>query len=54
MIKDFIIGLVVLAFVIPFAYIIVADIADVSKRMANVFSRKVKPALIVLSKTLMD
>jgi hypothetical protein len=54
MIKEIIIGLVVMAFVIPFVYIILADIADVAKRMANVFSLKVKPALIVLSKTLMD
>jgi hypothetical protein len=53
-IKEVIIGLVVLAYVIPFAYILIADIADVSKRLADVFSLKVKPALIVLSKTIMD
>jgi hypothetical protein len=53
-IKEVIVGLVVLAYVIPFAYILIADIADVSKRLANVFSFKVKPALIVLSKTIID
>jgi hypothetical protein len=52
--KDFIIGLVILAYVIPFAYIFIADIADVIKRMVNVFSRKLKPALIVISKTFID
>ena len=51
MIKEIIIGLIILAYVIPFVYIFVADIADVFKRLANVFSLKVKPALIVISKT---
>jgi len=52
--KDFIIGLVILAYVIPFAYIFIADIADVIKRITSVFSRKLKPALIVISKTFID
>ena len=54
MIKEIVIGLVILAYVIPFAYIIIADIGDVLKRMANVFSLKIKPALIVIAKTIMD
>jgi hypothetical protein len=54
MMKEFIIGLVILAYVIPFLYIFVADIADVAKRFANVFSLKIKPALIVISKTFID
>jgi len=54
MIKDVIIGLVVLAYVVPFAYIIVADLADVYKRLANSFSLKLKPALIVLTKSIID
>ncbi len=54
MIKEVIVGLVILAYVVPFAYILIADIADVSIRLADVFSLKVKPALIVLSKTIMD
>jgi hypothetical protein len=52
--KEFIVGLVVLTFTIPFLYIFVADIIDVSKRLSNLFSLKVKPALIVISKTFMD
>ncbi len=54
MIKEVIIGFVILVFVIPFAYIIIADLADVYKRLANVFSVKLKPALIVLTKTILD
>jgi hypothetical protein len=54
MIKEVIIGLVVMAFVIPFTYIIIADIVDVYKRIANVFTVKLKPALIVLTKTILD
>ena len=54
MIKEIIIGLVILAYVIPFLYIFIADIADVVKRMVNVFSHRVKPALIVISKTFID
>ena len=48
MIKDVIIGLVILAYVVPFAYIIIADIADVIKRLSTGFSGRLKPALIVV------
>jgi len=51
MIKEVIMGLIILAYVIPFVYIFVANIADVFKRLADVYSLKVKPALIVNSKT---
>jgi hypothetical protein len=54
MFKELIVGLVVLAYVIPFVYIFIADIADVVKRASNLFSVKVKPALIVLAKTVID
>ncbi len=54
MIKEVIIGLVILAYIIPFAYIIIADFSDVYKRLANAFSVKLKPALIVLTKTIFD
>ena len=54
MIKEIIIGVVILAYVVPFAYIFIADIADVFKRVANVFSIKVKPALILISKSFID
>lgn len=49
--KEFIIALVVLAYVIPFVYMIVADIADVYKRLSEVFSRKLKPAVIMITKS---
>ena len=54
MIKEVIIGLVILAYVIPFAYILIADLVDVTKRLTHAFSHKVKPALIVLTKTILD
>jgi len=51
MIKEVIIALVVLAYVIPFTYIIIADIADVLKRVSTVFSKRLKPALIMVTKS---
>ena len=54
MIKEVIIGLVILAYVIPFVYIFVADIADVLKRLINVFTVRVKPALVLISKSFLD
>jgi hypothetical protein len=51
MIKEIIIGLVVLAYVIPFAYIIIADIADVFKRISDGFSNRLKPILIVVTRS---
>ena len=51
MIKEIIIGLVILAYVIPFVYIIVADIADVFKRISTVSLRKLIPAIIPISKS---
>ena len=51
MVKEIIIALVVLAYVIPFAYIIIADIADVFKRLSNGLSRRLKPALILVTRT---
>jgi hypothetical protein len=54
MIKEIIIGLVILTYVIPFVYIFVADIVDVFKRLSNVFSRKLIPAVIPISKSRKD
>ena len=51
MIKEVIIGLVVLAYVIPFAYIIIADIADVFKRLSTVLSKRLKPALVLVTRS---
>jgi len=51
MIKEVIIALVVLAYVVPFVYIIVADIADVFKRLSGVFSKRLKPALVFVTRT---
>jgi hypothetical protein len=54
MIKEIILGLIILAYVIPFVYIFVAVIGDVVKRMTNVFSLRVKPALVLISKSIID
>ena len=51
MIKEVIIALVVLAYVFPFAYIIIADIADVFKRLSGAFSKRLKPALVLVTRT---
>ena len=52
--KEAIIGLVILAYVIPFAYIFIADFADVLKRLFEVFNVRVKPALIVITRSFLD
>ena len=52
--KEAIIALVILAYVIPFAYIFIADVLDVVKRMFEVFNVRVKPALIVITRSFMD
>ena len=52
--KEVLIGILILAYVVPFAYIFVADIFDVFKRLTEIFSVRVKPALIVLAKTIID
>jgi hypothetical protein len=52
--KDVLIGLVILAYVIPFVYILVADIVDIWKRIAEVLSVKVKPALVMIAKTIIE
>jgi hypothetical protein len=51
MIKDVIIGLVILAYVVPFAYIIIADLADVYKRLSSGFLNRLKPALIIVTRS---
>jgi len=52
--KDVLIGLVILAYVIPFIYILVADVVDIWKRISEVLTVKVKPALIMISRTIID
>ncbi len=52
--KEMLIGLVILAYVVPFAYIFIADMVDVLKRLGEVFSVRVKPALIVITKSIID
>jgi hypothetical protein len=52
--KEVIIGAVVLAYVIPFAYILIADFVDVWKRLSKVMSLRVKPAVILITKFIID
>ena len=52
--KEAIIGLVILAYVIPFAYMFIADFFDVSKRLVKVVNTRVKPAIIVMAKSIID
>lgn len=52
--KNVIIGIIILMYLVPFAYIIIADTADIIKRVHEGFSLKVKPALIVLSRMIID
>jgi len=52
--KEVLIGLVILAYVVPFAYMFVAVFFDVSKRLAEAFSVNVKPVLVIITKSLID
>jgi enamine deaminase RidA (YjgF/YER057c/UK114 family) len=52
--KDVLIALVVLAYVIPFIYILIADVVDIWRRLSEVFAVKVKPALVMITKTIID
>ena len=52
--KEAIIGLVILAYVIPFAYMFIADFFDVSKRVVKIVNTRVKPAVILMAKSFID
>jgi hypothetical protein len=52
--KEMLIALVILAYVVPFAYMFIADVFDVFKRLGEVFSVRVKPALIVITRSIID
>jgi len=52
--KTLIIGLLIAVYVIPFVYMFVADLADIYKRLAEVFSLKLKPAMAVLVRSFID
>jgi hypothetical protein len=52
--KEAIIGLVILAYIIPFAYMFIANIADVSKRLFEVVNTRVKPAVVLITKSMID
>ena len=52
--KALIIGLVVAAYVVPFAYMLIADLVDIYRRIAEIFSLRLKPAMVVLIRSLID
>jgi hypothetical protein len=52
--KGLIIGLVVALYVIPFIYMLLADLFDIYKRLAAIFSLRLKPALIVLMRSFIN
>lgn len=52
--KEVLIGLVILAYVVPFAYMFVAVFFDVSKRLAETLSVRVKPVLVLIARTFID
>ena len=52
--KEAIIGIVIMAYIIPFAYMFIADIADVSKRVVKVVNTRVKPAVVLMARSFID
>ena len=54
MIKNTLIFIIVLLFAIPFTYIIIMDVIDITKRLFEIFTTKVKPAAVLVIKSVMD
>lgn len=52
--KEAIIGLVILAYVIPFAYMFIADFFDVTKRLVRIVDTRVKPMVVLMIKSFID
>jgi hypothetical protein len=52
--KEALIFLVIMMFAIPFGFMIVADIIDVANRIASYFRQTLKPAAIIIMKSLID
>lgn len=52
--KDVLLALIVLAYVVPFAYMLISDIVDVYRRFSDVLSNKLKPAMVVLVRSLIN
>ncbi len=52
--KTLIIGLLIAVYVIPFIYMLLADVADIYKRLVEVFSLKLKRAMVVLIRSYID
>jgi len=54
MIKEIVLGFIILSIVVPFLYIFLSVIGDVAKRVTHGFSQKVKPALVLITKSIID
>jgi hypothetical protein len=52
--KEALIFLVIMMFAIPFGIMIVSDIIDITQRVSAYFRQTLKPAAIVLVKSLID
>jgi len=44
----FLLFLLILLFVVPFAYIIIVDIIEITKRLFELYNTKLKPATITV------
>ena len=52
--KEALIFLVIMMFAIPFGFMVISDIIDIANRMASYFRQTLKPAAIVIVKSLID
>jgi len=52
--KEVLIFLVIMMFAIPFGFMIVSDIVDIANRVASYLRLTLKPAAIVIMKSLID
>ena len=54
MIKNILILFIILLFTVPFTYIIVMDIIDISNRSLDIYKTKIKPAVILVTKSFLN
>jgi len=52
--KALVIGLVIAIYVFPFVYMLIADLADIYKRIAEIFSLKLKPAMVLIVRSIIE
>jgi len=54
MIKNILILFIILLFTVPFTYILIMDIIDITNRFLEIFNKKIKPAVVLVTKSFIN